>query len=83
LISLGNKLFDAYIVCSKGEKDQEFFSKYLMRQLNTYYTLCIPDRDFLIGSGKFSILYATRIFQVQLIVDISLECINMQKFQIL
>ncbi|KAF6016702.1 hypothetical protein EB796_024988 [Bugula neritina] len=46
----GNKLFDAYVVCSKGERDQEFFSKYLMRQLNTYYTLCIPDRDFLIGS---------------------------------
>ncbi|XP_067929359.1 interleukin-1 receptor accessory protein-like [Watersipora subatra] len=42
--------FDAYIVCSKTQEDQEFLTSHLIKELEKYYNICIPDRDFLIGS---------------------------------
>ena len=48
---LGFSEYDAYIICSKDEGDQEFLVKSLVKQLEAFYKICIPDRDFLIGSG--------------------------------
>lgn len=48
----GSSAYDAYVICSKDSDDQSFLVQNMLVQLEKFYKLCIPDRDFLLGSGK-------------------------------